>query len=322
MAEQTETVGRFLSTQPVVLNLPTAIHELPTRGGMIQARSVLSSPGGGFIGLAAVSHMDVETGMLSVLGTGPNSFMIRQELEKHGVKILTDEVIGDIGVAIQLVEDDGNTTVIISSGIEADPPIDRLKTIPLQEGDVLLAHGAALATPEVAQEFAEWIANVDESVTVVVCPSPLVDQIDPSVWPPLLARADVLTLNLREASLLPRILKQLDETKDLTYYLKPDCIQVSRMGALGCEYRVGVGGQRIMVPAFPTEAVDTSGVGDVHVAVMCGSLARGQDIESAILMANAAAAVMISHAYTFPVPTMREIADVMTFGGSNSGAPS
>ncbi|MDO5048933.1 MAG: PfkB family carbohydrate kinase [Actinomycetaceae bacterium] len=315
-------MGRFLSTQPVVLNLPTSIHRLPSRGSMIQARSVLSSPGGGFIGMAAVTQTGVETGMLSVLGTGPNSFMVRQELSKHGVKILTDEAIGDIGVAIQLVEDDGNTTVVISAGIESDPSMEELEKTEFQEGDVLLAHGAALGTPEVAKQFSKWISGIDESVKVVLAPSPLVDQIEPEVWPALLARADVLTMNLRESSLLPAMLRKLDDEKELRDYLKPDCIQVTRMGALGCEYRRGVDGQRVMVPAFPTESVDTSGVGDVHVAIMCAGLVRNQDIEASILMANAAGAVMISHAYTFPVPSMREIADVMTFGAGEGGVPS
>lgn len=315
-------MGRFLSTQPMVLNLPTSISALPARGGMIMARSVLSSPGGGYIGLTAASHVGVEAGMLSVLGTGPNSFMVRQELRKQGVKILTDEVVGDIGVAIQMVEDDGNTTVIISSGIESEPPVEKLSEVALEQGDVILVHGAALGTEGVAHRFADWVSQIPEEVTVVLCPSPLVDQIEPTVWPSMLARADVITMNLRETSLLPRMLKRVEPDRDLTDYLKPECIQVTRMGALGCEYREQVGGQRIMVPAFRTEAVDTSGVGDVHVAVMCAGLAQGQDMGSAILMANAAGAVMISHANTFPVPTMSEIADVMTFGEADSGAPS
>ena len=80
-------MARFLSTQPVVLNLPTVIPTLPTRGGTVLARSVLASPGGGFIGLATATQMGVETGMLSVLGTGPNSFMVRRELLKHGARL-------------------------------------------------------------------------------------------------------------------------------------------------------------------------------------------------------------------------------------------
>lgn len=306
-------MGRFLSTQPVVLNLPTVIPALPSRGSMVLARSVFASPGGGFIGLASVRQMGVETGMLSVLGTGPNSFVVRQELQKHGVDILTDEVIGDIGVAIQMVEDDGNTTVIVSCGIETEPSVPELAAVPLHEGDVLLAHGSALAVESVARDYANWIEGIDDSITVVLSPSPMLDQVDPQVWPQLLARADVLTMNLRESSLLPRMLKRLDPGAEVSDYLRHDCIQVRRMGAMGCEYRVGADGDRVMVPAFPSDIVDTSGVGDTHVAVMCGALAQGQDIEDAILIANAAGAVMISHSFTFPVPTLGEIASVMTF---------
>ncbi|MDO5719155.1 MAG: PfkB family carbohydrate kinase [Actinomycetaceae bacterium] len=308
-------MGRFLSTQPVVLNLPTVIPALPNRGAMVLARSVLASPGGGFIGLASVRQMGVETGMLSVLGTGPNSFVVRQELQKHGVDILTHEVVGDIGVAIQMVEDDGNTTVIVSGGIELEPSIEELAAVPLQAGDVLLAHGSALAVESVARDYAEWIASIDDDITVVLSPSPMVDQVDPQVWPALLSRADILTVNLREASILPRVLKQVDTSRGVDDYLREDCIHVRRMGAMGCEYRVGAAGERVMVPAFRSDIVDTSGVGDTHIAVMCGAIAQGQDIEDAILIANAAGAVMISHSFTFPVPTMSQIASVMTFDG-------
>lgn len=308
-------MGRFLSTEPVILNLPTAIPKLPERGTMIYAHSVLSSPGGGYLGMVAVARMDVETGMLSVLGTGPNSFLIRKNLEQNGVKILTKEVIGDVGVGIQLVEDAGDTTVIVSAGVEAEAPMDQIEEVELREGDVVLVHGAAFSAGTQREEFAQWVSSIQEGVTVVLAPSPLVDQIDPTLWKPMLARADIITMNLRETQILPEMLKQVDPDRELRDYLKPGCIQVRRMGADGCEYRVGLEGEFKHVPAYPTEAVDTAGVGHVHVAVMCGALAREQEIEPALQLANAAGAVMISHAYTFPIPTMRDIADVMTFGG-------
>ena len=69
------------------MNLPIAIEKLPERGSMIPARSVLSSPGGGYLGMVAVANMGVATGMLSMLGTGPNSYMIRRDLEENVVHI-------------------------------------------------------------------------------------------------------------------------------------------------------------------------------------------------------------------------------------------
>ncbi|MDO5721004.1 MAG: PfkB family carbohydrate kinase [Actinomycetaceae bacterium] len=303
-------MGRFLSTQPVVLNLPTVIPTLPTRGGTVLARSVLASPGGGFIGLATATQMGVETAMLSVLGTGPNSFMVRRELLKHGVKILTDEVVGDIGVAIQMVESDGNTTVIVSTGIESEPPVEKLSEIEIKDGDVVLAHGACLAMESTAGDFVEWVAGIQPNATVVVSPSPMLDQLDARLWPPLLERADIVTMNLRESSLLPRLLATQRPGANVRDYVREECIVVRRMGAMGCEWRQG-SGERHVVPAFPSETVDTTGVGDTHIATMCASLALGYDIETAILTANAAGAVMISHAYTFPVPSMREISSVM-----------
>ncbi|WP_072341807.1 PfkB family carbohydrate kinase [Actinomyces urinae] len=315
-------MARFLSTEPVVLNLPIAIEKLPERGSMIPARSALSSPGGGYLGMVAVANMGVVTGMLSMLGTGPNSYMIRKDLEGNGVQVLTSEVMGDIGVSIQLVEDEGDNTVIVSAGVESDLQLDQIEQIELEDGDVLLVHGSVISGGEAGQRFASWVNSIDPKVKVVLAPSPMIDTIESHLWEPMLQRADVLTMNLREAGLLPRILKQADPSRMLEDYLKPDCVQVTRMGSLGCQYREGVAGQLKQVPAYATQSVDTSGVGNVHIAVMCGALVRGQDMHRALSMANAAGAVMVSHAYAFPVPTMREIADVMTFGGDNGGESS
>ena len=280
---------------------------------MVLARSVTASPGGGFIGLAAAREVGAEVGLLSVLGTGPNSYMARKTLRRHHIDILSEEVVGDIGVAIQLVEGNGSTTVILSTGIESEPPIDSIASIPVQPGDVVLAHGAAMAYPEVAVRYAQWVSHLPEDVTVVLCPSPMIDQVPASVWPSMLQRANIVTTNLRESSLLPHVLAMNPNGPTVEECLRDDVIQVRRMGAMGCEYRIGRCGEPVLIPAFPVDPVDTAGVGDTHVAVMCGLLAQGWALDDALLTANAAGAVMISHSTTLPIPTMAEIERVMAY---------
>lgn len=301
-------MGRFISTQPVVLNLPTLIDALPKQGEMITASSVLSYPGGGFVGMAAAAELGSETCMLSVLGTGPNSYVARRELLERGIQILTNEVMGDIGLAVSLVEADGHTTVILSPGVEAEPDIEEYRGIELRPDDVVLVHGACLTKPTVAKAYVRWVSEIPMDVKVVVAPSPIVHEVDAQLWIPLLQRADYLTMNHRENKLLAEIVSQLVPAQSISDLLRPDATIVVRNGDEGCRYWVNSAPAEVsFVPAFDVEAVDTSGVGDTHVSVMCGAIAQNLGIQSALQAANAAGACMIGHAHAFPPPSQDEM---------------
>lgn len=305
-------MGRFISTQPVVLNLPTLIEALPTQGEMVKAESILSYPGGGFIGMAAAAELGVETCMLSVLGTGPNSYVAKREINARNIKILTHEVIGDIGITISLVEADGHTTVVLSPGVEAEPEIEIYRQVELKTGDVVLAHGSALTNPAVARAYVRWVSEIPPEVKVVLAPSPILNQVDPFYWRSLLERADFLTMNNREFGLLQQILSDFYEGAELADLLRSQAIVVVRQGDNGCEYWCNDGSEHLRVESFETQAVDTSGVGDTHVSVMCGVLAQGLSLEYALKVANAAGACMVSHAHSFPPPSLDEMLYLLT----------
>ncbi|MCS4484228.1 PfkB family carbohydrate kinase [Gleimia sp. 6138-11-ORH1] len=296
-------MGRFISTQPVVLNLPTLIDRLPKQGEMLQARSVLSYPGGGFIGMAAAAELGVDTAMLSVLGTGPNSYVARREILSRGIEILTSEMIGDIGMSFSLVEADGNTTVILAPGVEEEPIIDEYRQCELHSGDVVLVHGACLTNPNTAADYIRWVSEIPSDVVVVLAPSPIVNEVDEAYWVPLLGRADYLTMNSREHKLLREIISYVSHGKELSDFLKPEAYVIVRKGEEGCYYwRNDNPDEIVQIEAFHTVAVDTSGVGDTHVSVMCGVIAQDGSLDYALRAANAAGACMVAHAHSFPPP--------------------
>ena len=99
--------GRFISTHSVALVLPMHIAYIPERGGSVHADAASSRPGGGFTTLCAAAAMGVPAAAASPLGTGPNSFQVRQQLVEAGVEVLTPELVGDIGVVIQLIDKGG-----------------------------------------------------------------------------------------------------------------------------------------------------------------------------------------------------------------------
>lgn len=306
--------GRFISTHSVLLSLPLHIDHLPERGASVLADTASSRPAGGFTTLSAVAALGVRSAMASPLGTGPNSFTVRQQLVEAGVEILSDELVGDIGVAVLLVEADGSTTSVITAGVEAEPSREALNGLVLQPGDLIHISGADLTSPIGAEVLSGWGSALPESVTLVVSISPAVDQVDIDVWKRLLRRADVVTMNVREAAALTRALQQAEPGTGIRHVVRPDAAIVRRLGMMGCEVQVDQDQPRVQIPAFGVHPVDTEGVGDTHIATMCASMLKGEDLVEACRIANAASALTIGHESALPVPTPEQIAEVLRTG--------
>ena len=306
--------GRFISTYSIVLSLPMRIYQLPERGGSVHAAAATSLPAGGFTALSAVSKLGVYTATASPLGTGPNSYMVRQLLHEAGVKVLLPELVGDIGVAIQLVEANGSMTSIVTTGVESEPSREALDALEIHEGDLVHVSGSDLANPASAEILTGWAENLPEGVTLVVSVSPAVAQVPVSVWPRLLGRADVVSMNIREAATLSDILASYEHGTGVRGVMRPDAVFVRRLGVMGCELQLHADEPRISIPAYESTTVDTAGVGDSHIATMCAALLLGHDFVEAARMANAAAAITISHESALPVPSWEQIREVIKNG--------
>lgn len=309
----TETTGRFISTQSVVLAVNLHVPHLPDRGSSIRAQAAVSLPGGGFTTLAVVAEEGVSANLAAPMGTGPNSFAVRHELTGAHINSLTDVLVGDIGVAVVLVETSGNTTTLVTAGVESEPTLASLESIDLAAGDLVHIHGSDL-TSDAAEVLASWGSSLPEEVTLVLAISPSVDDVPASIWQPLLARADVVTMNIREAAALGAVLEAAMPGTGIRHILRPDAAIVRRLGEMGCEVQENIDSSTVQLEAFQTRRVDTSGVGDTHVGAMCAGLLSGLSLIESCRRANAASALMLSHESNLPVPSRREIDHVLKTG--------
>lgn len=307
--------GRFISTHSVVLVLPMHIDSLPERGGSVKADAAMSRPGGGFTTLSAAASVGARAALASPLGTGPNSYTIRQQLAEAGVQILTRDLVGDIGVAIQLIEADGSMTSVVTAGVESEPSRAALDALVLQPGDIIHISGADLASTSAASVLAGWGAALPSSVRLVLSVSPAVAQVPVGAWRQLLRRADVVTMNIREATNLAVALSRAEPGTGVRHIMRPEAALVRRLGVMGCEVQVTQQDQRVQIPSFRSATVDTAGVGDTHIGTMCASLLEGKDLVEACRWANAAAAIAISHESALPVPTRAQVEYVLANGG-------
>ncbi|MCD4549632.1 MULTISPECIES: PfkB family carbohydrate kinase [unclassified Schaalia] len=306
--------GRFISTHSVVLVLPLNIHTLPERGGSVKAATAMSRPGGGFTTLSAAASMGAHAALASPLGTGPNSSTVRQQLASAGIQLLTQELVGDIGVAIQLLEADGSMTSVVTAGVESEPSRAALDSLVLKPGDVIHISGADLAVPSAVSVLAGWGAALPASVTLVLSIAQAVEQVPVWAWKQLLRRADVVTMNVRESHALQRNLNASEPGTDIRHLMRPDASLVRRIGAKGSQVHVNEDAPFIDIPAFSAVTVDTAGVGDTHIGTMCAALAQKHSLEEACRWANAAAAIAISHESALPVPSRAQVEDVLNTG--------
>lgn len=310
--------GRFISTHSVVLVLPMHISSMPERGGSVHADAASSRPGGGFTTLSAARALGVQAAAASPLGTGPNAFTVRQQLIENEIEVLTPELVGDIGVAIQLIDDEGYMTSVVTAGVESEPSRVALDQIVLKPGDLIHIAASDLTNPHSAKVLAGWGSALPASVTLVVSISPAVEQVPVEAWEPLLRRADIVTMNAYQAESLTTILSKSGEGRTIRQMIRHDASLVHRLGARGCEIQVDEDSPMVFLPAFDADIADTAGVGDTHIAVMCAGILLGMSLTDACQMANAAGAIAISHESALPVPTKEEI-DLVLERGTSKG---
>ena len=171
-----------------------------------------------------------------------------------------------------------------------------------------------MTSAHAASELSEWAASLPPFVTLVVSVSPAVAQVPVEAWEVIFPRADVVTMSSWEAATLAGILDANRHGSTIRTYMRPDAATVRRVGERGCELQKVADAPVISIPAFQSRIADTAGVGDTHIGEMCAGLAMGYDLETACLMANAGAALAISHESALPIPTREQVENVLETG--------
>lgn len=292
----------FISTGSVLIDLPLRVDHIPAPGGAITAVSSGPTVGGGYTVVSAVARQGVPAALAATLGTGPNSAQVRESMQADGVELVVEELVGDIGTCITLIEPPGRRTFITAEGVEAEPQIEDLDRIELVPGDWIYATGYDLAHPSSSAAISQWLLRLPEHVGLILDLGPVEAEIPDDLLRRLLERATLLTGNDLEINHLIQRLGGADELREAT----PRALIVRRTGVHGCVLWPAVG-DRIEVPGFAREVLDTTGAGDTHTGVLVASLMDGMDVVTAARRANAAAAEAVSRLGPARAPRRDEI---------------
>ena len=286
-------IDRLVSLGSVLVDLVLELPALPPRGGDVLAVQRAMAAGGALNVLSAAARLGLPGTYAGPHGTGPFGDLVRAALARDGIG-LEQRVNPDMdtGWTVAMIEPDGERTFVTVTGADGVVDAGTLRALEYREGDAVYVSGYDLAYPAAGGAIADHVAGLAASCFVVFDPGPLVADIPPDRLRPVLARADVVSLNERER-------KALGEIDAATV--------IVRHGAEGVTLHRS-GETPVRIEAVPVQTVvDTSGAGDVHVGANLAGLAMGMSWPDAVLLANRAAAYAVSRPGPANGPTTAEL---------------
>lgn len=258
----------------IVVDETWSIVDMPKKGTSIHGIKVSQDVGGKGANQAIIlSRCGIDTHLIAATGNDSNGEWIRQQIKNELLTLLPDGHFNQHSdTSIILNSADGDNAIITTTAAADAFSLDDI--IPhmaeATAGDILLQQGNfSLDKTRALFQFAKT-----RGMTTVFNPSP----VNPDfchLWPLI----DIAVVNESEAEQLqPYAVKNLVVTQ----------------GAAGAWLIQA--GQRQFFPAFPAEALDTTGAGDTFLAVMLAStILRGVAPDAlALAHASRAAAITVS----------------------------
>lgn len=302
--------ARLFSVASVVISLPLRVARMPERGATTSAQAGQMGIGDAAEVMLAAARQGATVYNSACLGTGPNSSVARRLLRDAGIMTTTDEVVGDIGMKMMLLEDEGFYTSVLCPGVEADLAAQDLFSLEIESGDMVYLSAGDLVYPSYREALANWLPSLPEQVTVVMAATPMIAQVETDWLADILPWVNLLTANHFEAQYLPGLDKNRNAPTLITSefikdYLAPGGRAVQRVGADGSLIVTQEGTRTI--PSVIVAIKDTLGVGAAHTGVMIGSLLNGVSLAKAVRRANVAGAVVTTRTGSDVCPAASEL---------------
>ncbi len=304
---------RLVLVGSVLVDILMYIDRLPERGSDRIAQRTLLTSGGGFNVLLGAARLGLPVAYAGRVGDGPMGNQIMADLTVAGVPLLLPSAVGeDSGFDVALVESSAERTFITAPGVEARLQITDLQALPLLPGDAIYVSGYDLCYPISGAALERWLPTLPPQNLLVMDPGPLVAEIPEERRRRVLARTDLISLNAREIAALSASTDLPEAAKRLTTQIAPGGLVVARAGIQGCWIASNSFSPQHL-PARPTQAIDTTGAGDAHVAALLAWLATGHDIQTAAMVANIAASIAVERSGPATGPTAQELEAVLPF---------
>lgn len=242
-------------------------------------------PGGkGLNQAVALARAGAETAFAG--RAGKDGLFLKKLLEDSSVTTVHFELLDGepTGHAVIQRDPSGQNCILLYAGANGtvDPAFSDTVLSGYGRGDILLVQNEIPYVPHIIRKAKS------AGMTVAVNPSPVSEEMRNWPWDCV----DLIILNETEGAFFARYEKLTAADIPALRSRFPDTDIVLTLGAEGSVYGGSAG--TFSVPAYPAEAVDTTGAGDTYTGYLIAELARGSSVRSAMDTASKAAAVAVS----------------------------
>lgn len=263
------------------MDLVVTASKRPDKGETILGESFKTVPGGkGANQAVAAARLGAEVYMVGCVGDDTFGKAILNNFTANGVFTTYVEPVthSESGTAhITLAEGD-NSIIVVKGANEYVTPKFVEKAL-----DVIHNSDIVLIQQEIPEETIEYVAEICyvSGVPLLLNPAPA-----RPLSKEVIEKVAYLTPNELEAAVL-------FDNKDIHIALKqyPNKLFITE-GKNGVRYHDG--DNEILVPAFPVNAVDTTGAGDTFNAAFAVALAEGKSFKESVRFANRAASLSVT----------------------------
>ncbi|MBW8040172.1 MAG: ribokinase [Planctomycetes bacterium] len=287
------------------MDLVVKSNRIPVTGETILGGDFIMVPGGkGANQAVAAAKLGARVLFIAKLGDDIFGSQSLNNFKKEGVntKYVLQTKDAPSGVALIMVDDDGNNVIVVAPGAN-----NKLSPEDVQEAESDIAlSGALVAQLEVpieTIEFAAGLAN-KSNVPFILDPAPAQE-----LSSRLLKMVDVLTPNETEARILTGIEVTDRQSAGAAAQKLLECgvkNVILTMGASG--YLTASDEGTEFVEARKVTAVDSTAAGDAFTGSLAVGLAKGQSLSEAALLANNVAAFSVTKmGAQSSMPTVQEV---------------
>ena len=294
-------------------DLVLPVGRLPRAGETVLATGRRVNAGGkGLNQAVAAARAGSRTSFVAALGLDTEGTALREVLGAEGIRATVRESPAPTGLAVVLVDQDGENSIVVAPGANAD-----LVDLTTEELAAVTAATVLLMQLEVPFPTVTAAARAAKEVGTMVVLNAAPAAV---LGDDLLDCVDVLVVNEGEARTLVGRGAGADTrpgTGDVDDLLLALLAKVPRvvitLGAAGA-VQAGRDGAQHVEPARRVTVVDTTAAGDTFAGYLCAALADGADMPAALRLATAAAALCVQRFGAVPAVPRRVEVDALLVG--------
>jgi ribokinase len=290
-------MGKIAVVGSINMDVVNRVDRHPLPGETVSGLETAYIPGGkGANQAVAAARAGAQVLMIGAVGQDPFGGPLVEALGKAGVDtagVLEKE--GTSGMAFITVDAHGENNIILSSGANGRLSVEDMEAglIGAAAGDVGVGLDGVLLQNEIPWETTSAAVRRARALgaTVYLNPAPA-----RKVEDEVLALVDVLVVNETEAAAISGMkVDSRENAEAAAEWLLGRGVRevIVTLGAAGVVY-ASKEGERVSVPAFRVEAVDTTAAGDTFIGAYAAARNRGDSVQEALRWANAAAAIAVT----------------------------